>query len=93
MRHTVEILDTAGTHCFPAMRQLSIQTGRAFVLVFSVDSLQSFYETINLYELITKIRGKHHSLSHDCPASSSCTIRQFIFTAFLDIIDIHQLLL
>ncbi|XP_074597478.1 GTP-binding protein Di-Ras1-like [Brevipalpus obovatus] len=55
--HTVEILDTAGTHYFPAMRELSIHSGRGFVLVFSVDSIQSFHETVTLYELITKIRG------------------------------------
>lgn len=58
IHHTVEILDTAGTHYFPAMRELSIHSGRGFVLVFSLDSIQSFHETVTLYENITKIRGK-----------------------------------
>ncbi|KAL3185832.1 hypothetical protein MRX96_028718 [Rhipicephalus microplus] len=40
--HTVDILDTAGSHHFPAMRELSIRSGRGFVLVFSVDSLTIF---------------------------------------------------
>lgn len=54
---TVEILDTAGTHYFPAMRELNIRSGRGFVLVFSVDSMSSFLETIQLYEQIVKIKG------------------------------------
>ncbi|KAG0434140.1 hypothetical protein HPB47_019329 [Ixodes persulcatus] len=55
--HTVEILDTAGSHHFPAMRELSIRSGRGFVLVFAVDSLQSFHEAVQLWHLIAKIRA------------------------------------
>ncbi|XP_054707575.1 ras-related protein Rap-2a-like [Uloborus diversus] len=55
--HTVEILDTAGSHHFPAMRELSIRSGRGFLIVYSVDSLQSFREAVQLYELIIDIRG------------------------------------
>ena len=58
MFHTVEILDTAGSHHFPAMRELSIRSSRAFVLVFSVDNEQSFYEVMAIWELIVKIKGK-----------------------------------
>ncbi|XP_023226445.1 ras-related protein Rap-1b-like [Centruroides vittatus] len=55
--HTVEIVDTAGSHNFPAMRELSIKSGRGFVLVYSVDNLQSFHEAVHVWELITKYRG------------------------------------
>ncbi|RWS13290.1 hypothetical protein B4U79_02467, partial [Dinothrombium tinctorium] len=55
--HTVEILDTAGTHYFPAMRELSIRNGGGFVLVFSLDSLQSFHEMVSLWQTVTNIRG------------------------------------
>ncbi|CAL1290938.1 unnamed protein product [Larinioides sclopetarius] len=55
--HTVEILDTAGSHHFPAMRELSIRSGRGFLLVYSVDSLQSFREAAQLFALIQDIRG------------------------------------
>lgn len=55
--HTVEILDTAGSHNFPAMRELSIRSGRGFILVFSVDNLQSFHEALQLWDLIQKLRG------------------------------------
>ncbi|XP_075541389.1 ras-related protein Rap-1b-like [Dermacentor variabilis] len=56
--HTVDILDTAGSHHFPAMRELSIRSGRGFVLVFSLDSMQSFHEAAQLWHLIAKIRGE-----------------------------------
>ncbi|CAM1298927.1 DIRAS1 (predicted) [Pycnogonum litorale] len=55
--HTVEIIDTAGSHHFPAMRELSIRSGKAFVLVFSVDKRQTYNEAIELWKLIQNIRG------------------------------------
>ncbi|XP_055931257.1 ras-related protein Rap-2a-like isoform X2 [Argiope bruennichi] len=57
--HTVQILDTAGSLNFPAMRELSIRSGRGFILVFSVDNLQSFHEAIQLWDLIQRIRGEN----------------------------------
>ncbi|XP_076040559.1 ras-related protein Rap-1b-like isoform X2 [Oratosquilla oratoria] len=55
--HALEILDTAGSHHFPAMRELSIRSGRAFVIVYAVNNEQSFYEAQTLWNLITKIKG------------------------------------
>ncbi|GBL97628.1 hypothetical protein AVEN_49136-1 [Araneus ventricosus] len=42
MQLKVSFLDTAGDLQFPAMRRLSIANGQAFLLVYSVDSEESF---------------------------------------------------
>ncbi|XP_015928733.1 ras-related protein Rap-1b-like [Parasteatoda tepidariorum] len=55
--HSVEILDTAGSLNFPAMRELCIKSGRGFILVFSVDDVQSFHEAMEIWEIIVKLRG------------------------------------
>ncbi|XP_042207395.1 ras-related protein Rap-2b-like [Homarus americanus] len=55
--HSLEILDTSGSHCFPAMRELSIRSGRAFVITFAVNNEQSFYEAQALWNLISEVKG------------------------------------
>ncbi|GFV61006.1 GTP-binding protein Di-Ras1 [Trichonephila clavipes] len=69
--HTVEILDTAGSHHFPAMRELSIRSGRGFLLVYSVDSLQSFREAAQLFALIQDIRARRLHESNLLESSSN----------------------
>lgn len=54
----VEILDTAGTDQFAAMRDMYIGSGDAFLLVYAVDSKASFNEACSLYDRIKTIRGK-----------------------------------
>lgn len=56
-RHVVlEILDTAGTEQFTAMRELYMKTGQGFLLVFSITSASSFHELAELREQIRRIK-------------------------------------
>lgn len=56
-RHVIlEILDTAGTEQFTAMRELYMKTGQGFLLVFSITSESSFWELAELREQIRRIK-------------------------------------
>ena len=55
---TLDILDTAGHHEFPAMRELAITTSDAFVLVYSMTDSSSFDQVKQLREDIISQRKK-----------------------------------
>ncbi|KAF4912256.1 Ras-related protein Rap1 [Colletotrichum fructicola] len=52
----LEILDTAGTEQFVAMRDLYMKSGQGFILVFSITSSSSMNEIEMLREEITRIK-------------------------------------
>lgn len=52
----VEILDTAGTEQFASMRQLYINSGDAFALVYSIDNLESFDEIKEIYQQLVEMK-------------------------------------
>ncbi|KAK4452888.1 ras family-domain-containing protein [Podospora aff. communis PSN243] len=52
----LEILDTAGTEQFVAMRDLYIKTGQGFLLVFSITSRASLQELVTLRDEIIRIK-------------------------------------
>ncbi|XP_050428817.1 GTP-binding protein Di-Ras1-like isoform X2 [Adelges cooleyi] len=56
-RLTLEILDTSGAYQFPAMRDLSISTADAFLLVFSVDREDTWDQVKRFKEQINEMRG------------------------------------
>jgi len=52
----LEILDTAGTEQFTAMRELYMKSGQGFLLVFSITSLSSLTELSELRDQIVRIK-------------------------------------
>ncbi|CAH8519363.1 unnamed protein product [Schistosoma guineensis] len=52
----LEILDTAGTEQFTAMRDLYIKNGQGFVLCYSVTSQSSFNDLQGLHEQIQRVK-------------------------------------
>lgn len=52
----LEILDTAGTEQFVAMRDLYMKTGQGFLLVFSITSTSSLEEMASLRDEIIRIK-------------------------------------
>lgn len=50
-----EVLDTAGTEQFTAMRDLYIRNGQVFIIVYSVVDRSSFYNIQSIYDDITRI--------------------------------------
>lgn len=55
---TVEIIDTAGTDQFEAMRELYLKTGDGFMLVYSVTNKASLREAQDIYKQIYRSRGQ-----------------------------------
>ena len=58
----LEILDTAGTEQFTAMRNLYLKNSEAFIIVFSLTSMSSFLEINDLRDQVYRVKD-----STDCP--------------------------
>lgn len=54
---TLDILDTSGSYEFPAMRDLSIKSADAFVLVYDVNDSNTFLEVKTLRAQILSTKG------------------------------------
>ncbi|GAB7343507.1 hypothetical protein MBLNU457_1520t1 [Dothideomycetes sp. NU457] len=52
----LEILDTAGTEQFTAMRELYMKSGQGFLLVFSITSMSSLEELNDLREQLVNLK-------------------------------------
>ena len=51
------ILDTTGTHQFPAMRHLAIKNGDGFIIVYAIDDKMSLMEAKRLRDEIIEVQG------------------------------------
>lgn len=54
----LEILDTAGTEQFASMRDLYIKNGQGFIIVYSITSLQTFYDIRTMKDHILRLKGR-----------------------------------
>lgn len=63
---TLDILDTSGAFQFPAMRALSISTGDAFVLVYSIDDAETWEEVRRLRDQVSTHKVTHGALLSSC---------------------------
>lgn len=55
----LEILDTAGTEQFTAMRDLYMKNGQGFVLVYSISSQATFNDLLELRDQILRVKDTH----------------------------------
>jgi len=58
MQCMLEILDTAGTEQFTAMRDLYMKNGQGFVLVYSIIAQSTFNDLPDLREQILRVKDK-----------------------------------
>jgi len=56
----LEILDTAGTEQFTAMRDLYMKNGQGFVLVYSITAESTFRDLVDLREQILRVKDTDH---------------------------------
>ncbi|CAF0900248.1 unnamed protein product [Rotaria sp. Silwood1] len=55
-QYSLEILDTAGTEEFSAMRDLYVKNGQGFVLVYSITSQATFNDLQGYYDRIMRVK-------------------------------------
>lgn len=56
----LDVLDTAGQEEYSAMREQYMRTGEGFVLVYSINSRQSFEEIMVFQQQILRVKDKDY---------------------------------
>ncbi|XP_075262709.1 ras-related protein Rap1-like [Convolutriloba macropyga] len=57
--YMLEILDTAGTEQFTAMRDLYVKNGEGFLLVYSIVNQASFNELQDIFDHVRRVKDSH----------------------------------
>src|SRR5690242_11203969 len=57
-QNQLSIIDTTGSHQFPAMQRLAMQRGNAFLLVYSVASRQSLEDLGPIVRTLKEVKGE-----------------------------------
>nr|XP_022335840.1 GTP-binding protein Di-Ras2-like [Crassostrea virginica] len=57
----VQVIDTAGSDEFPAMRKVTIKNGDYFVVMYAVNDRQSYQQALKLCQEIRDLKGKDFS--------------------------------
>jgi small GTP-binding protein len=76
----LEILDTAGTEQFTAMRDLYMKNGQGFVLVYSISSQATFNDLLELRDQILRVKD-----TLDVPmvlVGNKCDLGSYFFPHF-----------
>lgn len=81
----LEILDTAGTEQFTAMRDLYMKNGQGFILVFSIIAAATFDELAGLHKQILRVK--------DTDTVRTISPPSFSFDGYPDPISLSQTLL
>lgn len=56
----LDVLDTAGQEEYSAMREQYMHTGEGFLLVYSINSRQSFEEILTFQQQILRVKDKDY---------------------------------
>jgi len=56
---TLQLIDTTGSHQFPAMQRLSILKGHAFIIIYSITSKASLEELGPILLMLKEVKGEH----------------------------------
>ena len=80
----VQLLDTSGTEGFPAIRDGYVRLGDGFLLVFNINSVESFRAIDEYYEWLVRVHGKNNflpiilvgNITDDTKSSRQVTVEQ-----------------
>lgn len=77
--HDVEIIDTAGQEEFMSFRNSSLSKGDAFLGLFAIDSISSWYDLQELRTKLLREKDDDHSIPMVIIANKSVSSCNFLF--------------